>query len=172
MIRPALAMIFAAVACVLAVAGCGGSSGSGDQASASKTTSAISLQEFIKQADAICAEATKQVQAEFASYLKENNIKEIGQGGESPAEEKARQVEVIETIGIPALHRQQAEIRAIGLPGASDDKARVEAYLDAGAKSAEEGEANPALLYNSPQKVFAKSDKLAKELGFKVCGNR
>lgn len=164
-----------AVAFATAAIGCGSSGGdSGDDGGSASTTSessTLTKKQFIEQADAICAKSRKKTQTEFASYLKEKGIKEIGEQGESPAETKAREVEVIETLGIPALSSQQEEIRALGVPS-GDAEAKVEAYLDAGKKGLEEGEADPALLYNSPEKVFAESDKLAKEIGFKVCGNR
>jgi hypothetical protein len=167
-IKPVLATIFAALA--VTAAGCGESSGGRDQSGPSDVASTITREAFIKQADAICAKATKRIGIELAAYLEKENIKEIGQAEESPIETKARQVEVIETLGIPALRRQHKEIEALGLP--HGDEARAEAYLDAGEKGIEEGEANPTRLYNSARKIFAKSDKLAQELGLKVCGNR
>ncbi len=175
------------IAIALLAVGCGGSSdgggtsgggetssssdsSGGDETSSTEVAATVPKAVFIKEADAICSKARKQTETEFAAYLKEEGIKEIGEAGESAAETKAREAEVIETLGIPALSRQQKEIREIGLPEGEEELA--ETYLAEAEKGIETGEANPSLLYNSSQKVFAKSDKLAGELGFKVCGNR
>jgi hypothetical protein len=168
LLKPALAAIAIVSGCALAVAGCGGSS-SGDSGNGGGDASTLSKSEFIEQADAICAKATKEVETEFASYLKSEGIEEIGGKGESPAEEKARQTEVVETVGVPALRKQAEEIEALGLP--SEDGEQVEKYLASVKEGIAEGEQNPTVLYASSEKIFAQSDKIAGEIGFKVCGN-
>lgn len=160
LLKPGLAAVVAAAICALIVLGCGGSSSSDGQAVES---------DFVKQANAVCAEAEKEVQGEVATYLKSNGIKEIGEG-ESPGEAKARQIEVVEEFGIPTLRKQQTEIEALGLP--REDGAQVKAYLAALKEEIEEGERKPAFLYSSSQKVFAGSDKIAGELGLEACSNR
>jgi hypothetical protein len=175
--RPILPTLIALVAIALiatVVAGCGsGGSGSGSTSS-SDTTSAesgapLSKAAFIKQADEICKKGSEEVKAEFAAYLKENKIKEIGEGKESEAEIEARIEEVIEAA-IPTLQQQLDGIGALAAPAA--DEAQVNAYLEAAEEGIKTGEKNPVELFTETEKVLAKSDKLAKEIGFKVCGNR
>jgi hypothetical protein len=172
--------MLAATALVLAVAGCGGGGSGGDSNNGggsdrssesgeaeSKQAASLSKAEFIKQADAICASGRKQVEGEFAAYLKKNKV---NPSSESPAETEAHETEVIETIAIPALRKQMGELKALGAPGG--DEAAVEAFIDATEEGIEKGEEDPPSLFSSPQKVFAKSDSLARSYGFKVCGSR
>lgn len=153
-----------AVAAVLAfsIAACGGGGG-GDDSSDSSTGdggSAVSSI-FIEEADAICASAKKQVQGEFRAYLEEKKIKEP----KTPAQIN----EVIETIGIPALRKQLTSLRALGAPGEED---KVNEYLDAVEVGIKKGEEEPRILFTSTAQVFSEADKIAGEIGLKVCGQR
>ena len=47
----------------------------------------------------------------------------------------------------------------------------LEAYFDATDEEIKKTEENPRSLLGLAATVFAKSDKVAKEIGFKVCGN-
>ena len=173
MIRRVSAAFLAAASCAVLAVGCGGeSSTANDASSAADSTAAatVTLAAFLKQADSICASARKETLAGFVAYLEEKGIKEIGGKGESPAQAEARKAEVIETLGIPSLREQQKAIRAIGLPQEKEDAA--EAYLEASEASLAEAESNPVRLYDSAKELFAKSDKLAGQLGLEVCGNR
>lgn len=179
LLKPALAAIIATAICALAVLGCGGSSSSADQtagdggsskaAASSETNSTLTKSEFLKQANAVCANVEKEVQGKVAAYLKSKGIKEIGEG-KSPDEAEAQQSEVVEKFGLPALRKQQTEIEALGPP--SQDEAQVKAYLAALEEGIEEGERKPALVYSSSLKALAASDKIAAELGLKACSNR
>jgi len=166
-----------ALVVALAAAGCG-SSGSDNNNSSSDSSSvsggdggvaSISKAAFIKEADAICASGKKQVENEYAAFLKKKGIKEINSKESSNAEAEAQATEVIETIAIPALNKQLDTIKALGAP---DGEEKVSAYLTAVEAGIEEGEAEPLTLFTSSEKVFAKADKLAGEIGFKVCGQR
>jgi hypothetical protein len=165
--KTAQIIVFATVVLALAAVGCGGGN-SGSAGSAAEGSSAASTQEFIKQADAICSKGEKQTEAEFAAFLKKNNIKGEGQG-QSRSEASAHELEVVEEIAIPALHRQLDELRALEVPSA--DHSKVEAYFDATDEEIKKSEGNPRSLLGLAATVFAKSDKAAKEIGFKVCGN-
>jgi hypothetical protein len=166
------ALAIALIATIVVGCGSGGSDSGGT--SSSDTTSAgggapLSKAAFIKQADEICKKGSEEVRAEFAAYLKENKIKEIGEGKETEAETEGRIEEVIEAA-IPTLQQQLDGISALAAPAA--DEAQVNAYLEAAEEGIKEGEKNPVELFTATEKVLAKSDKLAKEIGFKVCGNR
>jgi hypothetical protein len=61
------------------------------------------------------------------------------------------------------------ELKALGSPNGEEDE--VEAYFEAAEEALEKGEAEPQLLFSKVKQTFAKSDKIAQELGFEVCGN-
>lgn len=159
-----MALVAAALACALVAAGCGGSSssGSGDSSSPSKF-------EFVGKADAACAKGNKEVKTKYAAFLKENKITKATENEESPAELKKSQAEVIETIAIPAYKQQAKEISALGAPSGDEDA--VNAFADAVGEGIKKAEEDPVGVFTGTSKPFAKADKLAKEYGFKVCGN-
>lgn len=180
-----LAALLALAICVFVVVGCGSSGGdssssgssdatssTSDESSTSSTsgTSSLSTAAFVKKGDAVCAEGQKEIEAKFAAYLKKNKIKEIGGKGESQSEAEAHQTAVIETIAIPGLRKELEGLQALGTP--SDDDGTAQEYVEAIEEGLDKGEEEPQALFSSTSKLFAKSDKLAKELGFKVCGNR
>jgi hypothetical protein len=161
----------------LIAAGCGSGSGSDSTASSGETastttpaTSPIGKAEFIKKADAACAKGKKQVETEFAAYLKKNKIKEIPEAKEAKAQAAGREAEVIETIALPALQQQVDEIRALGFPDGEEDQ--VEPFLDAVEEGIEKIEEDPQAFFSGADEVFGKADKLAVKYGLKVCGNR
>jgi hypothetical protein len=181
-----LAAAFLAIA--LIGSGCGGgsdnSASTGDNSASTGESSASTAEdstssgegsilgkaEFIGKADAICAEGKKQVEAEYAAYLKKNKISKVSESKESSAETEAHVAEIIETIAIPALRRQIDEIGSLGAP--SGEEAQVRAYLAAAEEGIKKGEENPQVMFSSPTEVFANADELADEIGFKVCGQR
>lgn len=147
----------AVAALVLTTAGCGG--GSGDDSAASSPSKA----EFIKKADAICSQAAKQTAAEFAAYAKKNQL------SEGQKLKPSQYAEIGETILIPALKRQIAEIEALGAPEGDEDV--ITSFIAAVNEAIQKAEAEPKAA-QSPEKLLAKADKLVANYGFKVCGQR
>lgn len=146
------------LAAVVAVAGCGGSGASGaDDA----TTASISKVAFIKKADAICTKVAEQSQAEYATFVKANNVPE----GEEPT--ATQWGDIGKTILIPDLQQQIDEIRQLGVP--AGDEAEISAFLDATEKAIEKVEDEP-LAAKSPSTLLANADKVSKGYGYKVCG--
>ena len=158
--RRTLAAIPTAMICIAVASGCGGGGSESPQHSKAQ---------FITQGDIICANGKKQVEARFVSYLKKNKLKKIGEKGESKAEAEGREAAVIETIALPALSKQVNELKAFGMP--REDEAKAKEYISAVEERIEKGEQDPQSLFSASSKVLAKSDKLAGELGFKVCGH-
>jgi hypothetical protein len=157
--RRALTAIFAALACILVAAGCGGGSDS---------SGSISQAEFVKKGDAICTEGRKEIESGLAAYLKKNKV---GKGKkESEAEAKGHEVVFIETIALPGLKKQVEEIKALGAPEGAETEA--EKFLKAVETEIAKGEKNPGPLISTPEEAFEESDNIAQEIGFKVCGNR
>jgi hypothetical protein len=179
LIRARLAIAFAlAVLAVVAATGCGG--GSSDESSKSDTAStdttsttkdspSLPPEVFVAKADAICKEAQKRIETEFASFLKEKGIKEIGEKGESTKEVEAHTLEALEAVGAPQLRRQLEELQALNPPPGAE--AKMTAYLEALEEEVEAGEEDPKALNGEASKIFAKSDAAAEGLNFKVCAN-
>jgi hypothetical protein len=149
---------------VLAIAGCGG--GGSDSGSGEETSSSSSKAAYIKSADAICTEAEKEVKAQFAAYLKKIGVKKIGESG---AKAEAQAVGAMKTVAIPAFNQQIEELKALEAPRELQTKANE--YVTAAEAALEKGEGEPLLIYVAMPKLFAGSDKIAKEIGFQVCGN-
>lgn len=154
-----LLALLAALACVFVAVGCGGSSSS---------SSSISQAEFVKKGDAICTEGRKEIEAELAAYLKKNKV-EKGKK-ESEAEAKGHELAFVETIALPGLKKQVEEIKALGAPEGAE--AEAESFFKAVEGEIKNGEKNPGPLISTPEEAFEKSDDIAQEIGFQVCGNR
>lgn len=160
----------AVLAIALIVVGCGGSGGdSSSDAGSTGEAAPLSKPAFIKQADAVCSNGKKEVEADFAAYLKKHKIEGIGTEGESKAEAEARKTEIVMTIGVPAYQKQVKEIDALATP--AGDEATIEEFIDAAKKGVEEVEEEPEAVFDGSSKAFAKADKIAQGYGFKVCGN-
>lgn len=163
-------LLFAAIAVVLAIAGCGGGGDSGSSestASGAETTSSgkpvqsgdLSKDEFVKQADAICEEGKKQSLEKMSAYMQQH-----GASGE-PTPELV--VEAVKAVFIPEVQSQIDEIRALGAP--QGDEAKIEAFLDAmeaGAKEAGEATVSSSTQFGHS---FKHSADLAREYGLDGC---
>lgn len=166
-----------ALAIALIAVGCGGGSDSGsssDSGGGSDTASSsdgapLSKAAFIKQADAVCSKGKKEVEAEFAAYLKKEKIEGIGASGEPKAEAEERKADVVTTIGVPAYQKQVDEIDALAAP--SGDEATVEEFVEAAEEGVEAVEEEPKAVFDGKSKAFVKADKIGQDYGFKVCGN-
>jgi hypothetical protein len=138
--------------------GCGDS---GDDGTA--TAAPLTKAEFIRQADAICSKGGKESEAELAKFVKEQALPK----GATPT---AKQIaEAGSKILAPGLREQSDELHALGPPAEGADQIdEFLAGIDAAIGQLEE---NPAEA-KSTAKLFADTDKIAQEYGFKVCGNR
>ncbi len=124
-------------------AGCGG--GGGDD-----TTSAPTKAEFIKQADAVCADVNAEVESGFKAL------------GDSPSDEQVEKF--VNEVSIPQIQHQIDEIGAMTPPAGDEDQ--VNAILDGW------GEANKASEdIHAGTDPFADVDKLSTAYGFKECNH-
>jgi hypothetical protein len=151
-------MLFGVLAIAVIAAGCGSSS---DNSSSEESTASITKAELIKQGDAICATSEKEAEAEFEEFGEENGISESKEPTEAQKEELAT------SILLPSVSSQIEEIRALGAPSGEEEE--VSEILDTVEEEVEEGEAEPAALFESGE-PFAEGNKMAREYGFKVCG--
>jgi hypothetical protein len=148
-----LVLSIAAVGAVAALAGCGGG---GDT---SGSSSSIPKDEFVEQANAICAKGKKEGLAEMAAYVRK-------QGAGSPQAKAELLQEALRTVFIPAVQKQIDEVRALGAPDEGEEQ--VDAFLASMQKAVDQaGEKSSA----GPQfaSLFKSSAALAHEYGIDAC---
>jgi hypothetical protein len=144
------------LALVWAIVGCGGSSG-GD------STEIISKAAFIQKADAACTKAGKQGEVELQAFLKKHKLGK----GEEP--NKVESAEVGKTILLPLLEQQRDAFHAAGVPREGTED-QISTFYNALDEAIEKLKKDPTQV-NSPE-LLKRVDRLAKEYGLKVCGNR
>lgn len=151
------ALLAGAMLSVLLVAGCGGDSDTG-------TTSAAPLPkaEFIKRADAICAQHLEETRTKFLAYGKS-----VAKAGETAAEREGHIAVVAETIVAPELRQEIADIRALGVP--EGDQGKVEAILVAIEGGITKVIAQPRRAVEGSG-ALEPAGRLARAYGFQVCG--
>ncbi len=150
--RSARAMAGAAAAFALSIAGCGG----GDSTTDTTQGTPLSSADFIAQADAICAQGTKdldQVQQDFASS--------------QPTQAEAEAFVTDEVV--PNLEQQANEIDALGPP--DEDVDQINAIVDALRSGIESLEEDPNLLLTGENTAFDEANELALDYGLEDCGN-
>ena len=148
-----IAMLAGVVAIAVIAAGCGSSSDS--------TSSSLTKAEYIKQGDAVCKKGSGEIEEEVDTYAKENNIS-------LKSEPSKEQLEAIsENVIIPAVQSQLDGLKALGTP--SEDEGRSNEVLDALEEGIEKGEEDPGAFVEG-KGTLVKANELAKEFGFKVCG--
>lgn len=153
-----IAVLVGVLALGALVAGCGSSSDSTTDSSDSGT--ALTKNELITQADAICAQGEKAIEDEAEEFADENNI-------DTSKPTQAQQEEVIEQVVAPGVRRQVEEIGDLTPPSGDEDQ--VEAIVDAVESGSEELEEDPALLIEG-ENPLGKGSKLARQYGLKECG--
>ncbi len=132
------------------VGGCGG----GDSTTDTSTAAALSKAEFVKQANAICAEGNKETDAIFESFEK--------------GEPKAEAETVIENEFVPSVQGQIDEIRALGAP--EGDEATVDHMLDLAQADLDRIENEPGIVISGEEEdQFADFAKVGHPYGLTEC---
>lgn len=150
MSKPLIAMLAGLVAIAVIAAGCGG--GSNDS---------LTKAEYVEQGDAICKKGNTEIENDVQAYAKQHNI-----SLESKPTE-AQFAELSENVVIPGVRNQLDGLR--GLTPPSNDEDAANELLDALDEGLEKGEEDPAAFVTSGDPL-AKANKMAKEFGFKKCG--
>jgi hypothetical protein len=151
MLRSALLLLLPSVALGLALAltGCGGSdTGSDDKASATET--AISETDFVERANAICLDASEELQAQ-ADELDESSDLEA----------------FITDTAVPSFQSQHDDIAALGAPEGQEDL--VQTMLDALQEGIDAIVADPNAAADTESSPFADANAAATELGLTDC---
>lgn len=148
---------FLAVSLVVAMAAF--AAGCGDDSSANS----LSKAEFVKQGDAVCKKANKAEEDELIDYLE----KASRANGGKPLTQ-AQESELVTTVVAPLIQLQVDTLNDLGSPEGSEEQA--DAFIAELEDVLEEAEENPVGTAASGE-PFAESEKMAKELGFKFCGD-
>lgn len=138
----------AAIVLALTAAGCGSSDDSSGDDSITKA-------EFVTQANAICAESNKSINAAE---------KDAFSGGQ-PTQADVENF-VNDTV-IPEVESQITDIRALEVPDGEEDQ--INAILDAAESGLEEAKSDPAAMAGNQTDPFAEANKLAGEYGMTEC---
>jgi hypothetical protein len=146
----------AVLASALLVAGCGSSDDD-------STKTALTKQQFIAQADAICKQGNKEIEEGFESFAEQNDIPK----NQEPS--KAQGKEIVETVIVPSIDSQVEGIRALGFPSGDEDE--LSAMLDSLDEAVEEAEEDPEALFAAKSDPFGKPNELAQNYGLKTCGD-
>jgi hypothetical protein len=154
-----LSLVLAVVGvCGALAVGCGGGDDTSTTVSTSSSTTvasapALTKEQFIAQADAICAAGDKSINSA---------IKALGSTGQ-PSQADLQQ---FATVAVPTL---QEEVDAIGaLPPPGGDTDEVSAILDAVQNGVDQIKSDPSSIESDP---LQDASQLAQEYGLQECGS-
>jgi hypothetical protein len=151
-----IALIGAVMAFAAIVAGCGSSS-----SSTTESTATLSKAEFVKQGNAICEAGNKEINAGFEEFAKEKEFSKKNQPTKAEIEEGA------EEVVVPSVRSQIEQIKELGAPEGEEEK--VEAFLENAEAQLEKGEENASLLAEESAHLFASVNEEGKALGLTAC---
>jgi len=155
--NPKLILLVAGVlATGLIAAGCGDDD---DESSDTGTdTVALTKQEWVTQADAICTQGNKE--------LDQAGQQQFGGSNQPPSQ--AEQERFAADTVIPNIEQQINDVRALGTP--EDASGEVEEFLDQAEADLGEAKQDPTLFTDAAEgDPFAETSQLGKDLGLKVC---
>jgi hypothetical protein len=159
------ALLAAALAAGLIAAGCGDddetttsaattTASTGATGATGATGEALTKQEFIKQADQICASGDKTINEAFN-----------GLGNGQPSDQEFEQV-ITDTV-VPEVQGEIDGIRALTPPAGDEDA--VSAILNAAQGALDEVKDDPSVLQDQQGDPFQEANQLAKDYGLKEC---
>jgi hypothetical protein len=143
------------------VAGCGGgNSAASEEAAASGPP--LSKAEFVKRATAICDEYRKKFISEVEAFSRKS--------GEEELSNEEAELATLESIAIPGLEAQTAEVRSLWPPSA--DRKRVDEVLSAVERVLREAREDPSSYFQRLshfKRPFHRAHELAKAYGLQAC---
>ena len=151
-LRPA-ALLAAALAGVMAIAGCGGS-----DSSMSTTSGTLTKSEFAAKANAICGKGNQEIRAAG---------KKLFSSGQAPSQ--AAQEKFVTATVIPSIQQQVDAVD--DLPAPAGDEQKVQAIVNAARSALDKVKQDPSLITAQGQSdPFAQADKLTNSYGLTQCG--
>lgn len=115
-------------------------------------------EQFIEDANAVCAEANERIQAQLQPYLKRN----VSEG-----KEEAVIDEMLNEVIDPGMEEEIEEIRALGVP--AGDEQQIEAVFTAMQGVVDEARADSSV-FREKREPFKKPEELAVAYGLGSCG--
>jgi hypothetical protein len=143
-----------AAAGAIAAAGCGGDD---DDNGSGLDTSDLSKEEWIVQANQICAEGDREAEAKAETFF-------AGASESKPPSEE-QIAKFTREVAVPGIQAQIDGIRALGAPEGDEDE--VEAFLDAGQEGVDAAKEDPAALEGG---ALDEATTLARQYGLEACG--
>jgi len=150
-------MLLALAGAFLVPTGCGGGSGS------SASTPALTKQQFIRRAHAICYHLSKKQVRETEAFYKAHGLN-------TSAPSQRAQERNIAAVVLPVVEEKIEELGALPVP--EGDEARVRAILKAMERGISETEAHPERLAaptTAHPNPFAESERLVAAYGVWLC---
>ena len=162
-----LALLAGVLAVALIAAGCGSSDDdTGGETSADAgvqiVTSDLSKEEFIAEADEICAAADGEINEEVEAFAEENGI----DTSEEPSDEVKE--ELVTEVILPNIEGQADGIEELGAPE-GDEETITEIVEGLRTAVAETGD-DPAAVIDGGEGPFEDVNKQARAYGFESCG--
>jgi hypothetical protein len=146
----------ALVVLALAFSGCGSG---GDKTE----TTALTKAELIKQGDKICDKANERQSAQFKIFIKTHDLEDL-KGSPS----KKQQEEIVTAVGLPPIEAEIEELKDLEARGSQ--KAQLRKVIGELENVVAKVEGDPAAAMTQAAAITTDSTKLAREFGFKVCG--
>jgi hypothetical protein len=147
------ALLAAALAGIVALAGCGGS-----DSTTGTTSETLTKSEFVAKANAICAKGNQEIRTAG---------KKLFSSGQAPS--PAAQEKFVTATVIPSIQQQIDGVDA--LPAPAGDEQKVQAIVDAAHSALDKVKQNPSLITQQGQSdPFAQADKLTNSYGLTQCG--
>lgn len=147
--------LFLALTIAAFAAGCGSSDNS-------ESTASLSKAQFVKQGNAICRKGNAKIESEFEAFAEKHQLQKQKKPSEPVLEEAT------ETILVPQISNQVAEIRALGTP--EGDEGEVDAILSGAEEAVAEAEEDPATFAEGESPKLKEVNKEARAYGLTVCG--
>jgi len=156
---PAWAVSAIALAVLVAGAGCGGD----DE---EITTGDVSKQEFIAQADQICAEGDREIERAGREYFGPGGGAGLEEGDE-PTEDQF--VTFIEETVVPNIQGQLDDLRELEVPEADADQ--IEELYDTAQDNLDELADDPGAFAGGDSNPFQEANRIARDYGLEDCGS-
>jgi hypothetical protein len=155
--RPLTLLTLLASIAALAVSGCGGD----DDSTSASTAAALTTDEWVAQADQICAQGDKDQQAAIRQFFQENGISTNQQPTAAQFQQLATEVV------IPSIEEQIDAVKALPVPEDSADQ--VNAFTEQADADLEKLKSDPSQIVN--EGAFNETEKLARDLGLQNCAS-